>query len=110
MKNKLTELDKFNINFIKININGYKLLCEHYTMREIVEVVRLNTRGSLKDMPQPITLKDLDCLLFITKHEGINYALYCKKKGEKFELYEMTLSLYNQYEKEFRTANELLDF
>ena len=66
---------------------------------EVQEVIRGHYGLPSKDTPKAIQVSGVDGILFMTKNSGILADYICKENDGKFELYEMSLKAYNEYER-----------
>ena len=66
---------------------------------EVQEVIRGHYGLPSKDTPKAIKVSGIDGFLFMTKSSGILVDYICKESDGKFELYEMSLKTYNEYER-----------
>ncbi len=95
---KAIELNK--VNFIKnLNKDAYNLYHTYSRIEDVQEVVRMNYSLSMKDMPKLIKVEGVEYMLFLTKQIGVVVDFVCVHKDGKFELLEMSLKAYNEYEK-----------
>lgn len=98
----MKEINKdFNkIKFIQgLSTEDYSLYYTYNRIDEVQEVIRGHYGLPLKDTPKAIKVSSIDGILFITKNSGILADYICKENDGKFELYEMSLKAYNEYER-----------
>lgn len=95
---KAIELDK--VNFIKsLKKEDYNPYCSYCRPEDVCEVVRMNYNLSSKDMPKLIKVEGVDYMLFLTKQVGVVIDFVCVQRDGKFELLEMSIKAYNEYER-----------
>lgn len=95
---KAIELDK--VNFIKsLKKEDYNPYCSYCRPEDVCEVVRMNYNLSSKDMPKLIKVEGVEYMLFLTKQIGVVVDFVCVQKDGKFELLEMSIKAYNEYER-----------
>ena len=92
--------DSNKIKFIQgLSTEDYSLYYTYNRIDEVQEVIRGHYGLPLKDTPKAIKVSSIDGILFITKNSGILADYICKENDGKFELYEMSLKAYNEYER-----------
>lgn len=94
---KATDANK--VNFIKSLKDGYSLYHTYARPEDVCEVVRMNYNLSSKDMPKLIKVEGVEHMLFLTKQIGVVVDFVCKMNNSEFELYEMSVKAYNEYER-----------
>ncbi|MDR2003358.1 MAG: hypothetical protein LBQ74_10040 [Prevotella sp.] len=94
---KITDVNK--VNFIKNLKDGYSLYHTYDRPEDVCEVIRMNYNLSSKDMPKLIKVEGVEYMLFLTKQVGIVADFVCKLNNGRFELYEMNMKAYNDYER-----------
>ena len=67
------------------------------------EAIRLNYFLPLNDTVSPIKIDNIDFVLFKTKGVGVVVDFVCKENGERYDMYEMSVKAYNDYENYMRT-------
>lgn len=88
-------MKNFNIEFIKQNIKGYKKYVSHSTMRNALEVIRLNSRGSeYTNIYISYGVSVAVCI----EDDSIAFDFIIKEEHGMFVVYEMTMDTYNKYE------------
>ncbi|MDR1913881.1 MAG: hypothetical protein LBQ68_05295 [Clostridiales bacterium] len=89
------------LNFIKnLNKEEYSLFYTYYRIEDVTELVRGLYLLPIKDTPIPVKFKGIDFILFNTKGVGVIVDFVCmQNKDNKFEVYEMSLKAYNEYER-----------
>lgn len=93
-------IDSNKAKFIKgLSTENYSLYYTYNRMDEVQEVIRGHYGLSSKDTPKAIKVSGIDGFLFMTKNSGILVDYICKENDGKFELYEMNLKTYNEYER-----------
>ena len=96
---KATNNDSNKIRFIQgVSKEEYSLYYTYNTIEEVQEVIRGQYGLPSKDTPKAIKVANVDSILFITKGSGVLVDYLCKENDGKFELYEMSLKAYNEYE------------
>lgn len=97
---KSTNNDSNKIRFIKgLSKEEYSLYYTYNRIEDVQEVIRGNYQLPAKDTPKPIKVNNVDFILFITKSSGMIVDFVCKENNGTFELYEMSLKAYNEYER-----------
>lgn len=97
---KATNNDSNKIKFIQgLSIEDYSLYYTYDRIEDVQEVIRGNYLLSAKDTPEPIKVDNVDFILFTTKSSGVIVDFVCKENDGKFDLYEMSIKAYNEYEK-----------
>jgi predicted component of type VI protein secretion system len=98
MRTKEQEINK--VNFIK-SLTKDNYFCRHsyYRIDEVQEAVRINYLLSTKDMLLPVKVKGIDLIFFKSDSIGIIADFACVKNENKYELYEMNMNTYNEYER-----------
>ena len=92
--------DTKKVDFIKnLNKDAYSLYSSYCRPEDVCEVIRMNYNLSSKDMPKLIKVEGVEYMLFLTKQIGIVVDFVCVQKDGKFELLEMSLKAYNEYER-----------
>ena len=92
--------DTKKVNFIKnLNKDAYSLYSSYCRPEDVCEVIRMNYNLSSKDMPKLIKVEGVEYMLFLTKQIGVVVDFVCVHKDGKFELLEMSLKAYNEYER-----------
>ncbi|RGE77120.1 hypothetical protein [Bacteroides sp. AF32-8BH] len=92
--------DSSKIKFIQgLSTEDYSLYYTYNRIDEVQEVIRGHYGLPSKDTPKAIKVSSIDGILFITKNSGILADYICKENDGKFELYEMNLKTYNEYER-----------
>ena len=100
---KMTNEDLGKIRFMQnLSKDEYSLFCTYYRFEDVQEVVRRNHQLSTKDMPKPIKVTGIDFILFTTKSMGVLVEFVCIENNGTFELHEMSLKAYNEYERYMR--------
>lgn len=93
-------IDSNKVNFIKnLNKDAYNLYSSYCRPEDVCEVIRMNYNLSSKDMPKLIKVEGVEYMLFLTKQVGVVVDFVCVQKDGKFELLEMSLKAYNEYER-----------
>nr|DAQ28656.1 MAG TPA: hypothetical protein [Caudoviricetes sp.] len=93
-------IDSNKVKFIKgLSTENYSLYYTYNRIDEVQEVIRGHYGLPLKDTPKAIKVSGIDGFLFMTKNSGILVDYICKENDGKFELYEMNLKTYNEYER-----------
>lgn len=93
-------IDSNKVKFIKgLSTEDYSLYYTYNRIGEVQEVIRGHYGLPSKDTPKAVKVSGVDGILFMTKHSGILVDYICKENGGKFELYEMNLKAYNEYER-----------
>jgi hypothetical protein len=97
------ELDVKKVNFIKnLKKEEYKPYYSYCRIEDVQEVIRGNCMLSTKDTPKPVKVEGIDFILFLAKATGIVVDFVCVQNKGKFELLEMSLKAYNEYENYMR--------
>lgn len=97
---KATNNDSNKIKFIQeLSIEDYSLYYSYNRIEDVQEVIRGNYLLSAKDTPKPIKVDNVDFILFTTKSLGVIADFVCKENDGKFDLYEMSIKAYNEYER-----------
>lgn len=97
---KTTSVDSSKIRFIEnLASEEYSLYHTYSRIEDVQEVIRMNYCLPCKDMPMPIKVANVDFILFTTKKIGVIVDFVCKENNGTFELYEMSLKAYNEYER-----------
>jgi hypothetical protein len=92
--------DSSKIKFIQgLSTEDYSLYYTYNKIDEVQEVIRGHYGLPSKDTPKAIQVSGVDGILFMTKNSGILADYICKENDGKFELYEMSLKAYNEYER-----------
>ncbi|SHG31394.1 hypothetical protein [Dysgonomonas macrotermitis] len=92
--------DSNKVNFIKgLKKEDYNPYCSYCRPEDVCEVVRMNYNLSSKDMPKLIKVEGVDYMLFLTKQVGVVVDFVCIQRDGKFELLEMSIKAYNEYER-----------
>lgn len=92
-------IDYNKVKFIKgLSTENYSLYCTYNRIDEVQEVIRGHYGLPSKDTPKAVKVSGIDGILFIT-NSGILVDYICKENDGKFELYEMNLKTYNEYER-----------
>ena len=92
--------DSSKIKFIQgLSTEDYSLYYTYNKIGEVQEVIRGHYGLPSKDTPKAIQVSGVDGILFMTKNSGILADYICKENDGKFELYEMSLKAYNEYER-----------
>ena len=92
--------DSSKIKFIQgLSTEDYSLYYTYNRIDEVQEVIRGHYGLPSKDTPKAIKVSGVDGILFMTKNSGILADYICKENDGKFELYEMSLKAYNEYER-----------
>ena len=92
--------DSSKIKFIQgLSTEDYSLYYTYNKIDEVQEVIRGHYGLPSKDTPKEIQVSGVDGILFMTKNSGILADYICKENDGKFELYEMSLKAYNEYER-----------
>ncbi|MDR1226566.1 MAG: toprim domain-containing protein [Prevotellaceae bacterium] len=100
MEAKEINIDLAKADFIKnLKKEDYNLRYTYNRMDEVQEIIRMNHLLPTKDMPLPIKVKDIDFILFKSKDNGVLADYMCVQNNEKFELYDMSMNTFNEYEK-----------
>ena len=106
MKATMTKRDAIKIDFIKsLNAEDFLLYCTYCRIEDAQEIVRMNYDLPTKDMPATIKVKDVDFILFKTKGVGVITDFVMKVNNDKYEVYEMSLKAFNEYEKYMSNIN-----
>jgi hypothetical protein len=93
-------IDSNKVKFIKgLSTENYSLYCTYNRIDEVQEVIRGHYGLPSKDTPKAVKVSGIDGILFMTKNSGILVDYICKENDGKFELYEMNLKTYNEYER-----------
>ena len=93
-------IDSNKAKFIKgLSTENYSLYYTYNRIDEVQEVIRGQYGLPSKDTPKAIKVSGIDGFLFMTKGSGILVDYICKENDGKFELYEMSLKTYNEYER-----------
>lgn len=93
-------IDSNKVKFIKgLSTENYSLYYTYNIIDEVQEVIRGHYSLPSKDTPKAIKVSGIDGFLFMTKNSGILVDYICKENDGKFELYEMSLKSYNEYER-----------
>ena len=93
-------IDSNKVKFIKgLSTENYSLYYTYNRIDEVQEVIRGQYGLPSKDTPKAIKVSGIDGFLFMTKSSGILVDYICKENDGKFELYEMSLKTYNEYER-----------
>ena len=93
-------IDSNKVKFIKgLSTENYSLYYTYNRIAEVQEVIRGHYGLPSKDTPKAIKVSGIDGFLFMTKSSGILVDYICKENDGKFELYEMSLKTYNEYER-----------
>ncbi|MDR1223282.1 MAG: hypothetical protein LBL07_10475 [Tannerella sp.] len=97
---EITKRDTTKIDYMISLSNGdYNLYCTYNRIDEVQEVIRGNYCLPVSDTPAPVKVKNIDYIIFKTKDMGIIVDFVCIKRGDKFDLYEMNMNAYNEYER-----------
>ena len=97
--------DTAKINFMKnIGKDGYKLFATYQRLIDAKEAVRLNCFLPVSDMPAALKIEGIDFSLFNTSRYGVIVGYVFVQNENIFELYEMKLETYNEYESYMRNA------
>ena len=99
---EMKAIDTNKVSFIKSLKDGYSLYHTYDRPEDVCEVVRMNYNLSSKDMPKLIKVEGVEYMLFLTNQIGIVIDFVCKLNNGRFELYEMSIKAYNEYEKYMR--------
>ena len=93
-------IDSNKVKFIKgLSTENYSLYYTYNRIDEVQEVIRGHYGLPSKDTPKANKVSGIDGFLFMTKNSGILVDYICKENDGKFELYEMNLKTYNEYER-----------
>lgn len=99
----MTKSDTKKVNFLKsLSGENYSLRFAYYRPEDVTEIIRHNYLLPRGDEARAIKVDGIDYILFITKQTGLVIDYACIKNGDKYELYEMNLATYNQYEEYMR--------
>lgn len=97
---KATNNDSNKIKFIQeLSKEDYSLYHTYNRIEDAQEVIRGNYLLPAKDTPKPIKVDNVDFILFTTKSLGVIVDFVCKENDGKFDLYEMSIKAYNEYER-----------
>ena len=99
------KLEAFKIEFAKkIQDSDYKFICEYTQIETCIEIICIRDLISRKNKFKFFKIVGIERILIQSNNRFL--IEYCiKQKGNKFELYELILSKYNEFERELNDSD-----